>query len=214
MPSHTSRPRDNAPAIPDLADSETPQRLHENAALVVVDAQAGFDDPWWGPRDNPDADRNIAALVDAFVVSGRPLVYVLHDSLNPDSPLHPERPGNQLKEYLTHSPQLQVRKTVNSSFHGTPDLNAWLLMNGIDQLVIAGITTNHCCETTARVGGNLGYDVRFALDATHTFDRVGPDGRRHPAQQLAAVTAANLHDEFATVTTTARLIAALHQAAA
>ncbi len=184
--------------------------MHENAALVVVDAQAGFDDPWWGRRNNPDADCNIATLVDAFAVSGRPLVYVRHDSLNPESPLHPNRPGNQLKEYLTHPPQLQVRKMVNSSFHGTPDLNAWLFAHDIDQLVVAGITTNHCCETTARVGGNLGYDVLFALDATHTFDRVGPEGRCYSAEQLAAVTAANLHGEFATVTTTAALLAAAH----
>jgi nicotinamidase-related amidase len=75
--------------------------------------------------------------------------------------------------------------------------------------VITGITTNHCCETTARVGGNLGFDVLFAIDATHTFDRTGPDGRRYQAEQLAAVTAANLHDEFATVTTTAALLTAI-----
>ena len=54
-----------------------------------------------------------------------------------------------------------------------------------------------------------GYNVTFALDATHTFDRTGPDGQRYPAQHLAAVTATNLHKEFATVTTTRRLLAAI-----
>ena len=87
-------------------------------------------------------------------------------------------------------------------------MNAWLSGRNVRQLVIAGITTNHCCETTARVGGNLGYDIMFALDATHSFDRTGPDGRQHDADHLAAVTAANLHDEFATVTSTARLLTA------
>jgi nicotinamidase-related amidase len=188
--------------------------LQDNAALVLVDVQAGFDDPWWGRRNNPAADENIAALVDAFAATGRPLIFVRHDSLNPDRPLHPSRPGNQLKSYLTHTPALEIHKSVNSSFHGTPDLNVWLLRHGIRQLVIAGITMNHCCETTARVGGNLGYDVLFALDATHTFDRTGPDGQRYTADQLAAVTGANLHDEFATVVTTARLLAAIHQQAA
>jgi nicotinamidase-related amidase len=182
--------------------------LHSNAALIVVDAQAGFDDPWWGPRDNPDADRNIATLMEAFARSGRPLVFVRHDSTSPESPLHPDRPGNQLKSYLTHQPQLVVRKSVNSSFHGTPDLDGWLRGQGIGQVVITGITTNHCCETTARIGGNLGYDVLFVLDASHTFDRTGPDGRCYPADQLAAVTAANLHGEFATVTSTAEVLAA------
>jgi nicotinamidase-related amidase len=114
-----------------------------------------------------------------------------------------------LKAYLSRDPDLEVRKSVNSSFHGTPDLNTWLSAHGNRQIVITGITTNHCCETTARVGGNLGFDVLFAIDATHTFDRTGPDGRRYQAEQLAAVTAANLHDEFATVTTTAALLTAI-----
>ena len=189
----------------------TPLRLDRNAALVVVDVQAGFDDPWWGQRDNPAADGNIAALAEAFAGSGRPVVFVRHDSTDPESPLHPDRPGNRLKSYLTQSPQLEVRKTVNSSFHGTPDLDTWLRAQGITQLAIAGITTNHCCETTARVGGNLGYDVLFVVDATHTFDRTGPDGHRYPAEQLSSVTAANLHDEFATVTTTAQVLAACRE---
>jgi nicotinamidase-related amidase len=185
-----------------------------DAALIVVDAQAGFDDPWWGRRNNPSADRNIAALTEAFAATRHPVVFVRHDSTNPGSPLHPSSPGNQLKAYLSDTPDLEVRKSVNSSFHGTPDLDAWLSMKGVRQLIIAGITTNHCCETTARVGGNLGYDVLFALDATHTFDRIGPDGQHYDADQLAAVTAANLHREFATVTSTSRLLAAIGQEAA
>ncbi len=191
-----------------MTPESTPAEVHEAAALVVVDAQMAFEDPWWGRRDNPSADRNIAALADAFANSGRAVVFVRHDSTNPDSPLHPDRPGNQLKSYLTQTPQIEVRKSVNSSFHGTPDLDAWLRGQGIKQIAIAGITTNHCCETTARVGGNLGYDVLFVLDATHTFDRVGPDGRRYSAEQLRSVTAANLHGEFARVTTTADVLAA------
>jgi nicotinamidase-related amidase len=75
--------------------------------------------------------------------------------------------------------------------------------------VVTGITTNHCCETTARVGGNLGYDVWFALDATHTFDRVGPDGTTMTADELARATATNLHGEFATVVTSEQVLAAL-----
>lgn len=179
------------------------------AALVVVDAQVGFDDPWWGQRNNPDADDNIAALVEAFAGAGLPVVYVRHDSEQPDSPLHPDRPGNALKAYLSATPALVVSKTVNSSFHGSPDLDAWLRANDLEELVIAGITTNHCCETTARVGGNLGYRVWFALDATHTFDRTGPDGSTMTADELAHATAVNLHGEFATVVSTGELLAAI-----
>jgi hypothetical protein len=56
------------------------------------------------------------------------------------------------------------------------------------------------------VGGNLGHRVLFALDATHTFDRAAPDGRVVPAEELARVSAANLHGEFATVVTTNQLV--------
>ena len=175
-------------------------------ALVVVDAQRGFENPWWGPRDNPDCDRNIAALVRAWSRHRRPLVYVRHDSESPDSPLAAGSDGNRLKAYLTARPDLEVTKTVNSSFHGTPDLDGWLRAGDISRIVVCGITTNHCCETTARVGGNLGYDVLFALDATHTFDRTAPDGSTVSADELARVTATNLHGEFATVVSTADLV--------
>ena len=178
-------------------------------ALVVVDVQRGFDDSdFWGPRDNPECDANIAALVEAWSAAGRPLVYVQHASADPASPLHPDSPGHAFKDYLTATPDLLVTKSVNSSFHGSPDLDAWLREHDVEGLVVCGITTNHCCETTARVGGNLGHRVLFAIDATHTFDRVGPDGRTLPADLVARVTAANLHGEFAEVVTTADLLAA------
>jgi len=192
----------------DELDSEAPFGS-AGAALVVVDAQVGFDDPWWGRRNNPDADDNIAALVEAFADAKLPVVYVRHDSDEPNSPLHRDGPGNALKPYLTAAPALVVSKSVNSSFHGSPDLHGWLQANGVEELVIAGITTNHCCETTARVGGNLGYRVWFALDATHTFDRSGPDGSTMTADELARATAVNLHGEFATIVSTGELLEAL-----
>ena len=95
---------------------------------------------------------------------------------------------------------------MNSSFHGEPDLDAWLRAQGITGVVICGITTNHCCETTARVAGNLGYETVFALDATHTFDRRSPEGELVPAATLSAMTATNLHGEFATVMSTAEVL--------
>ena len=63
-----------------------------------------------------------------------------------------------------------MTKNVNSAFYGDPDLHAWLAERGIGELVVCGIQTNMCVETTARMAGNLGYDVTVALDATRTFD--------------------------------------------
>jgi nicotinamidase-related amidase len=186
--------------------------LPESTALVVVDAQRGFDDPSWGPRNNPDCDRNIAALVDAWAEVGWPLVYVRHASDEIDSPLRPDHPGHAFKPYLDeHTPDVLVTKSVNSSFHGEPDLAAWLRGQEIGSIVVAGITTNHCVETTVRVGGNLGFDVWLALDATHTFDRMGPDGTTMTADELTRATATSVHEEFATVVGTAQVLDALRQ---
>jgi nicotinamidase-related amidase len=181
--------------------------LRADTALIVIDVQTAFDHPRWGQRNYPDADHNIASLVSAFGAAHLPVVFIQHESAKSESLFHPASPGHAFKEYLaTATPDLVVTKTVHSSFLGTPDLNSWLTAANIGSVVIAGITTNHCCETTARVAGDLGYEVLFALDATHTFDRIGPDGRLVTADELAAATATNLHDEFATVMSTSQVL--------
>ncbi len=188
------------------------QALPPDTALIVVDAQRAFEHPRWGPRNNPAADGNIAALITAFSAAALPVVYVQHTSARPGSLFHPDNPGHAFKDYLdAATPDLVVTKTVHSSFHGTPDLHHWLMGASVRTLVITGITTNHCCETTARVAGDLGYDVLFPVDATHTFDRLGPDGRRVSADELARVTATNLHAEFATVLSTRQVLEGLTQ---
>lgn len=179
----------------------------QRPALIVVDVQRGFDDAdYWGKRDNPDCEVNVAGLLAHWRQRSWPIVFVRHDSTNPTSALAVGTPGNEFKDIISGEPDLLVSKTVNSSFHGTPDLHAWLQSDGIEEVVICGITTNHCCETTARVAGNLGYDTYFVIDATHTFDRPALDGSILPAAALSAVTAANLHDEFATVVRAEMLI--------
>ncbi|MVO86782.1 isochorismatase family protein [Streptomyces sp. p1417] len=176
--------------------------IAENAALVVVDVQKGFEEEdHWGPRNNPGADDNIASLIDTWQATGRPVVFVRHDSPKPDSPLRPGQEGNDFKEYVEKrrgkgggdGGELLVTKTVNSAFYGTPDLDAWLRAAGISQIVVAGIQTNMCAETTARMGGNLGYEVVFAYDATYTFDLVGPFGWALGAEEVARGAAVSLH---------------------
>ena len=172
-------------------------------ALIVVDVQKAFDDPVMGPRNNPDCDANVAALIEDFRRRGEPVVIVRHDSVEPGSPLRPGQPGNELKDYVEGEPDLLVTKQVNSAFIGDPDLDGWLRSRGIDRIAVCGIQTNHCCETTARMGAKLGYDVDFVIDATHTFDRGEFD-----AETLSRVTAVNLQDEFAEVVTTAAILEA------
>lgn len=178
-------------------------------ALIVIDVQQGFADPGWGARNNPDCESNILRLLRAWRAQGGPVVLVRHDSASPESPLRPGQPGNALMDGVDGPHDLLVTKSVNSAFYGEPDLQLWLESSGIRDVVICGITTNHCCETTARMAGNLGFDVTFVLDATHTFDRVGPDGVVVRAEELARATAANLHGEFATVRSTHEVVARL-----
>ncbi|WP_406147996.1 cysteine hydrolase family protein [Streptomyces sp. NBC_01012] len=188
----------------------------ENATLVVVDVQQGFEEvEYWGRRNNPEAHRNIAALIDVWQAGGRPVVFVRHASTRSDSPLRVGHTGNAFKEYVEErrgkgaGPELFLTKSVNSAFYGTPDLDAWLRESGVRQIVVAGIQTNMCAETTARMGGNLGYEVFFALDATYTFDQVGPWGWTLRAEELSRATAVTLHGGgFASVVRTGELVAA------
>lgn len=176
-------------------------------ALVVVDVQQGFAEAaHWGRRNNPACEQNVAALIAHWRAHGGPVVFVRHDSVEAGSPLRPGLPGNAFRDEITGEPDLLVSKSVHSAFHGTPDLHAWLREHGLDTVVICGITTNHCCETTARVGSDLGHQVIFVLDATHTFDRVHPDGSVITADDLARTTAANLDREFARVVSTAQVL--------
>src|SRR3954452_12307131 len=174
--------------------------------------QLAFDDlDHWSPtgrRNNPDCEANVAALIAAWREHGRPLVYVRHDSDEDGSPLQPGRPGHAFRDFVSGEPDLLVAKQVNSAFYGDPDLHAWLQERGIEQLVVCGVSTDHCVETTTRMAGNLGYDVLLALDASHTFDRRAPDGGIVTADELPGATARSLHEEFATVLTTADVVGA------
>lgn len=182
-------------------------------ALIVVDVQHGFDDPVWGPTTNPDAEANVGRLVEAWRDDARgPVVVVRHDSIHPDSPLNPANPGNRLKDVVGEADaDLLVAKQVNSAFYGEPALDPWLRDRGVAAVVVCGIQTNMCVETTARMAGNLWYDVTVALDATRTFDLAtdvpGVGEVVIPAAELMRTTAVNLAGGgFARVVATAAVL--------
>lgn len=194
--------------------------VRPDAALVVIDVQQGFRDPVFGRRDNPDSESNIEQLVRAWVATGRPTVRVRQASVHDlgrgsHGPLHPDAPGYAFEPFVDELvPDVDVVKNVHSSFHGDVDLDAWLRGRGIDQIVVCGIQTNLCCETTARVGGNLGYRVLFAHDATHTFDHRDPvTGRTVTAEEASAATRSSLAQGFAQVVSTAELLDAVSRPA-
>lgn len=183
--------------------------IASNAALLVVDMQKGFDEPSWGRRNNPFMEARIVELLRAFRESRRPIIHCQHMSTRAGSPLRPGQPGNEFKLETAPLPgEPVIAKRVNSCFIGTSlegNLRAW----GYDTLVIAGLTTNHCVSTTARMAGNLGFSAWVVSDATATFDRTGPDGRDHPAELIHSIALSDLHGEFATVVDTRTILAAV-----
>jgi nicotinamidase-related amidase len=185
------------------------ETLGPDAALLVIDVQEGFADPCWGRRNNPQMELRLAELLAAWRACRRPLIHARHMSSSATSPLRPGQRGNDFAALAAPMPgEPVIEKRVNSCFIGT-SLESDLRRDGVDMLVLAGLTTNHCVSTTARMAGNLGFCVWVVSDATATFDRVGPDGVSYAAEQVHAMALSDLHGEFATVIDTKTVTAAL-----
>lgn len=173
-----------------------------DAALVIIDVQQGLDDPKLGPRNNPRAEANAGRLLAAWRRTGRPVFHVQHLSRRADSSLRPGQPGVEIKAEVRPAPdEPLIQKQTNSAFIGT-DLEDRLRREGIETLVVAGLTSDHCVSATARMAGDLGFRTYVVGDASATFDRVAPDGRHFSAEDVHAVSLATLAGEFATIVQT------------
>jgi nicotinamidase-related amidase len=184
-------------------------KLDHKTVLIVIDVQKGFDDPRMGPRNNPQAEKNIARLLEAWRATRRPVIHVRHDSVEPQSVLRPDQPGNALKpEAQPRDGEPLLTKHVNSAFIGT-DLEQRLRTAGQDTVVCVGLTTDHCVSTTARMASNLGFNTIVVADATAAHNRKTYDGAIIPADEIYRGSLASLHGEFAQVVTTDELLHAL-----
>lgn len=173
-------------------------------ALILVDIQKGFDniEYWGGQRNNPEAEENASHTLQLWRANDLPIFHIRHCSSNPASPLHEANEGNAFKEVVKPlGGEPIIQKKVNSAFIGT-DLEARLHQLKISQLVIAGLTTDHCISTTTRMAGNYGFCTFLVSDATATFNKKGINGENYPAELMHATALASLKDEFATIVTT------------
>ncbi len=184
---------------------------HDIPALILIDIQKGFDDiAYWGShRNNPEAENNAAKLLNFWREKYLPVFHVKHCSTIPGSRLAEGNTGNEFKKVVEpNEGEPIIKKNVNSAFIGT-NLKEQLDNAGIKNVVIIGLTTDHCVSTTTRMAGNYGYDTYIVSDATATFDKTGVDGQKYTAEIIHEIALASLNKEFATVVTTRELISML-----
>ncbi|MGB3767582.1 MAG: cysteine hydrolase family protein [Phormidesmis sp.] len=180
-----------------------------NAVLIVIDVQKAIDHPSWGQRNNPQAEANIARLLTRWRETQRPVVHVRHLSTEPDSTYRPGQEGCDFKAVvLPKEDETVVDKQVNCAFIGT-DLEKWLRSNGYQTLFMTGVITNNSVEATVRVAGNLGFDTYVISDATATFDKLDLAQKLHLAEDVHALSLANMHGEYATVVDTETIMCSL-----
>ena len=176
--------------------------------LIVIDQQEAKEHPKWGPRNNHDAEKNIARLLSAWRVRGWPIIHVRHDSTTHDSPFRPGQGGNDFSPLTApQSGETVIAKRVTSAFIGT-DLDARLKAMGKPPLVICGWLLANSVEATVRVGANLGYEIRLPGDACWSCDKRDLTGRLWPAEDVHQLTLALLSGDYAAITTVDEILAA------
>jgi nicotinamidase-related amidase len=187
-------------------------------ALVVIDVQESFRArPTWAAVSNPEIVPRVQALVAAARAAGDQVVWVLHTEPG-GGVFDPASEYVRLMDGLEPIPgEPIITKTSRNAFT-TTNLQQLLTERGIRDLVICGIQTEQCCETTARLAADLGYDVEFVTDATATFPiahrdapagrtvaEVLADPRTLSTSDIVARTEYALAGRFATIRTTAEL---------
>lgn len=172
---------------------------HNPPVLILIDVQKGFFSPYWGSRNNPDAEKTIASLLKNWRAREWPIIHVQHCSTEKDSPLRPTEPGVAfMDEAMPLHGERIIQKNVNSAFIGT-NLHELLQSIGATQLFFCGFTTDHCVSTSVRMAKNFGYIPTIIADATVAFDRFDHLGNHYKADVVHAVSLASLNGEFAQV---------------
>jgi nicotinamidase-related amidase len=176
------------------ANVDHPQAA-QRTALLVIDVQQSFEHaPYWSPLDVPVFYDHLQTLIDGAARRRIPIVQIFHVEhagiFSTDSGLI--RPPDA----LCLQPEAAFHKSRHSALVGC-GLTAWLVERGIQRLIISGIRTEQCCETTTRHASDSGYQVDFVSDATLTFAMTDRRGRRWSAEDIKARTELVLEHRFA-----------------
>jgi nicotinamidase-related amidase len=178
--------------------------------LIVIDVQESFRHRPYSTETGMAAYLQAQnALIAGCQERGIPIVRVLHTDgpAQADNPFAVESghvvPMHGLRDY---TPAASFLKRRHSALVGT-GLDVWLTEQGIGRLIISGIRTEQCCETTTRHASDLGWSIDYVTDATHTYDMQQPDGSPLSVAEIKARTATVLSGRFATLCTVEQALA-------
>jgi nicotinamidase-related amidase len=179
---------------------------HPAPTLLIIDMQKGMRSPSVGRRNNPQAESNIATMLRAWREAQITVVHVRHLSRTPGSPFWPGQPGAEFQEELKPlDSEHIVEKHVTDAFVHS-GLERWLRVRDIQALMVVGVSTNNSVEATVRSAGNLGFQTTVVADAVFAFDKVDYSGVLRSAEEVHAMSLANLQGEYAQVVTTAEAL--------
>lgn len=173
-------------------------------ALLVIDAQESFRHrPYWTEADVPAFVENLQALIHGAAAAGIPTVQVFH--VDDHGAFAPESGHVRTLEPLVLAPAATFTKRRHSALVGT-GLDVWLVTHGITRLIVSGIRSEQCCETTARHASDLGYAVDYVTEATLTFPMTDAAGRAWSSAEIKARSELVLAGRFARVATVAEVL--------
>jgi nicotinamidase-related amidase len=183
------------------------------AVLLVIDMQRAIDDPSWataGPRNNLCAESNVARLLAAWRAAALPMIHLRHASKEPDSTFRPDGQGAAFKPEAAPKPgETVLSKSTANAFLST-DLESQLRKMRARKLIVTGMITNNSVESTVRMAAEIGYEVTLAEDAVFTFARRDRRGRLWSAEDVHALSIANLEQGgYARIETTSAILAGL-----
>lgn len=177
----------------------------KNTALLVIDIQESFRHrPYWQGAELPAFIAQVQALIDECRRNDIPVVQIFHEEQGDASqPFAPASGHVRTLRELSIEPDVVFRKNVHSAMFGRDEsgknLEAWLRERGIERLLITGIRTEQCCETTTRHASDLGFEVRYVTDATLTFPMRAANGREYSAADIRERTELVLDGRFAKI---------------
>jgi nicotinamidase-related amidase len=188
-------------------------------ALVVIDVQESFRArPLWQTINNPEIAKQVGRLVEKARADGDLVAWVLHTEPDTGTVFDPALGFVRLLDGLAPIPgEPTITKTSHNAFT-TTNLQQVLTSAGVGEVIVCGIRTEQCVETTARVASDLGYQVVFAIDATatnpiehwsapagRTLEQIVADPRTLSAEAVTERTAYALAGRFATIKTVEEL---------